>query len=271
MSSPRDRNERLLLTLWGPVIAATALGIVAFAMQAPSKDGNEIYLVGPLGVAVAFGFVFVTRTLLKRKVAAALRSPTPEAFRSVAYSNRAGPYGIQLSAANVANVCALYGRVDEAEAALASVSWDECPPIVLANRSAARALMAYARGELGEGRVHAIRATEEGEVPSAAPGGKTSAIAFRTHVDLGRALEGRATAATVKDLEEARATLPLLGQIVAEWALGAAARDRGDEARLAIARAFVVEHAPYFAPVLQSLDEPSESTSAAASIPGALR
>jgi len=206
-------------------------------------------------VGVVFGFVLYQRAATKRNVATALRSPDPNAFCDLANRNvGAVPHGAQLAAANVARINALYGRFDEAESALLSVSWDDCPPIILAQRSVARAVLAYARGDLGAGRTHAVRAMEESDVPGIAPGSTKSAMAFRMHRNVGLALEGRGTDTTEQELDEARRELPVLGQILAAWGLAALAKTHGNAAKLREMRAFLEATAPHFKPIYRSLD-----------------
>jgi hypothetical protein len=253
MSSPGDRNRRYLLTLWAPVLLVG----IALAIVVPRslRSGKPEDAVPVAAVGVAFGIVLYQRTATKRNVATALLSPEPKAFCDLANRNvGAVPHGVQLAAANVARINALYGRFDEAESALSSVSWDDCPPILLAQRSVARAVLAYARGDLGEGRTHSVRAIEEAEAPELAPGATKSAMAFRMHRNLGLALEGRANDTTEDELEVAHRDLPLLGQILAAWGLAALAKTHGRTARLRELRAFLEATAPHFKPIYRSLD-----------------
>lgn len=256
MSSPKEQNERYLLKLWLPVLAFVALVVV----NIPNMNASSVGPLALVGAAVAgsVGFVVYRRRKVQAQVAAALKEPTVVAFRALVFAHVSPHYGLHMAHASLATVHALYGDVEEAERSLGAVSWDDCPPIVLAQRFTARAVISYVRGDYGQGRSYAIHAAEEGEAPSAAPGAKTSAIAFRTHVDLGRALEGRATETTVRDLEEAKTTLPILGRILAEWGLGAAAKSRGDHERLATARAYMVANAPHFTPITRSLQDDVE-------------
>ncbi len=253
MPSPGDRNGRYLLTLWAPVLLLGIVLVIVVPRSLRSRKPEDAVPVAAVGIA--FGIVLYQRAATKRNVATALRSPDPNAFCDLANRNvGAMPHGAQLAAANVARINALYGRFEEAESALSSVSWDDCPPIILAQQSLARAVLAYARGDLGAGRTHSVRAIEEGEVPDLAPGATKSAMAFRMHRNLGLALEGRATDTTEEELEAAHRDLPLLGQILAAWGLAALANTHGKTARLRELRAFLEATAPHFKPIHRSLD-----------------
>ncbi len=87
----------------------------------------------------------------------------------------------------------------------------------------------------------------------AAPGARTSEIAFRTYRNLGLALSGRATQTTAQELSVAFTSLPLVGQILAAWGLALIARDHGDVAQLEFMQNFIRKHGPYLRPVLESI------------------
>jgi hypothetical protein len=159
-----------------------------------------------------------------------------------------------MATANVATVTALYGEVDEADRSLRAISWDGCPPLVEAQRSAARAVIAYVRGDYGGGRSHAIRAAMEADTPEGFPGAATSALAVRMHEALGRALSGTTNDESLRVLELAREKLPPLGKVLAAWGLAAIAKREEEAAHLAEQIAFLRAHAPHFAPVFASLE-----------------
>lgn len=254
MTSPRDTNRRLLLLLWAPLAVIVAGWIVHFARLA---EGGEIGTLfsSVLLVPAVVGLMLYVRRKKEKQLAVALLAPTPAAFRELAFGNGGTiPYGLQMATANVATVTALYGDVEEADRSLRSISWDGCPPMVDAQRSVARAVIAYARGDYGGGRSHAIRAAMEADVPEGFPGASTSALAVRMHEALGRALSGTMNDESRRVLELAREKLPLLGKVLAAWGLAAIAKREENEAHLAEQVTFLRAHAPHFAPVFASLE-----------------
>jgi hypothetical protein len=202
--------------------------------------------------------VFFVRWRTKRRLERMYQSPDPaqhirwmeSAIRKSRYLN---PHGSHAIAGNSATVLALYGRFDEAERALDSVSWDDVPPLIVAQALAARAVIAYARGDVTDGLDHAAAATINSAVDSAMPGAHTSELAFRTYRNLGLALAGRATDTTREELTTALTKLPPLGQILAAWGLAAIAKQHGDAEQLASMRSLIATRAPHFAPVLASI------------------
>lgn len=175
-----------------------------------------------------------------------LQAPDPTPFlRSFAKSLRRLPNGNHFAAANAATILALYGRTEEAERELEAVQWEDVPPLIQAQASAARAVIAYVNGAITEGLDHAVAATQQGAVDSSAPGASTAELAFRTYRNLGLALAGRTMDATAEELRTALAKLPLVGQILAAWGLAAIARAEGNDAELAAMRSFLAQHAPH--------------------------
>jgi hypothetical protein len=157
-----------------------------------------------------------------------------------------------------ATINAFYGRFQEAEEALAAVSWQGVPAFIEAQEHVARATIAYARGSLSGGLDHAISAAQLASVDSRFPGAQRSELALRTSRNLGLALSGRATESTEEELRVAFRRLPLLGQINAAWGLAVIAGRKGDTAQQQEMRAFIETRAPHFAPVLRSIDSAGE-------------
>jgi hypothetical protein len=253
MPDSSNDNRRFLTRLWMPVIAVCV--ILAVLVIAALTSGDNARVV-PVIVAIVVTAVMIPgmRWWQKRRFARMFRSPDPNPFlQSFAASARRVPNGSQIAAANACTVLALYGRFREADDALRSVSWAETPPIVNAQASAARAVLAYAQGVIADGLDHAVAAMQEASVDGAFPGAAQSELAFRMYRNLGLALSGRETEKTAEELRQAKARLPLLGQILAAWGLAAIARRSGDTAVLNEMRAFIEQRAPYFAPVLESL------------------
>jgi hypothetical protein len=147
----------------------------------------------------------------------------------------------------------LYGRFDDAEDSLRSVSWSDVPPFIQAQESAARAAIAYARGAYEDGLGYAVTATQQGMIETRAPGVAMSELAFRTYRNLGLALAGRATSTTADELRTAMTRLPVLGQILAAWGLAMIAKSSGAGDELRAMQEFIERHAPHLAPVRASI------------------
>lgn len=251
MSTPHSENRRYLLRLWIPALAGSALVATLVLAGLRSRD---VYRILPVLVAVLLAVIviFAARWRQKRRIILMLRSSDPDRFlRSFAATLRRMPHGPMLAAANSATVLALYGRHSDAEAALAAVSWTGLPPLIHAQESAARAVIAYARGAVSEGIDQAVVASQRSSIDNAAPGARTSELAYRTYRNLGLALAGRATETTADELRVAFAELPLLGKLLAAWGLAALAKRTGDESRLAELQDFIRANAPHFAPVIE--------------------
>lgn len=243
-------NRTYLIRLWIP--ALLGIGFVGFLTIAALTSGEPARMLAPaFGIVVAALLFGTQRWRIKRRFTRGLRSEDPTAFlRWFASTTRRVPHGAYFTAAQSATIFALYGRFDDAEKSLASVSWDGVPPLIEAQASAARAILAYARGEISDGLDHAVAATLQGSVESTFPGAATSELAFRTIRNVGLALAGRATATTEQELRTAFTTLPLLGRINAAWGLAAIAKKEGANEEHASMIAFIRQNAPHFGPVL---------------------
>lgn len=252
MSSAQSDNRRFILRLWLPVVFGA--GLLAIMMLAALTAGDlRRTLPVILGVAVAVMLVVRGRSGQKRRVERMLQEPDPAPFlRSFEASTRRMPHGVHLAAANSATILALYGRVEDAERSLKSVSWQTVPPFIQAQGSAARAAIAYARGAALEGLDHAATATQQASLNSAVPGARASELAFRTYRNLGLALSGRATNTTIQELNDARARLPLVGQVLAVWGLAAIAKNTNDTAQLQAMQQFIVANGPHLTAVVES-------------------
>jgi hypothetical protein len=196
----------------------------------------------------------VLRRAQTRKIAKMLQLPQPDGMLdALAASVRKLPNGDVFMAANSATILAFYGRFEDAERVLSTVSRAAVPPIVQSQESAARAAIAFARGDVSEGLDHSIAARAEAEMDVTVPGSATSTMALRTYRNLGMALAGRDSDATADELREAFTKLPLVGQIIAAWGLAVIHRRKGDvDQHLAMVR-FVETRAPHFRPVLDSM------------------
>jgi hypothetical protein len=194
-------------------------------------------------------------SLEKRRMARLFHASTPEPlFRSLARSVDRIAYGPQCTAAGTAAILALYGRVDEATRQLEeSVSWRGAPPVIQAQKSVARALIAYVRGSVEEGLGHAATAVRHAAVDRDTRENRTATLALRTYENLGVALAGRATNATRDELRKAFARLPLLGRILAAWGLATSAQASGDATELRTMQQFLERNAPHLAPILASV------------------
>jgi hypothetical protein len=255
MPTPREGNRSYLLRLWLPALAFIAFLLVIFVAALTSGDPDRVV---PVAIALPVGLAawWLNRWTIRRRMDRMFRSPDPTRqirwFESTIRRSRVA-HGPLFAASNAATILALYGRFDEAESALQSVSWQNAPPIVLAIESTARAVLAYARGALTDGLDYATEATLLGITDSAFPGSQTSELALRTHRNLGLALAGRATATTGDELRTALTRLPPLGQLLAAWGLAAIAKQNGDEQEREARRQLIAKRAPHFAPVLASI------------------
>lgn len=240
MGAPQE-NRAYALRLWFAVVpfGAFVAYILIDALLDPARRGIAL-------VAIVVGAVVIA--LMRRGAHGRLEKillaedprPLLQSFE---------PAGT----ANAALILALFGAPDEGEQKLDAASWDGAPPIVRAQESAARAVIAYVRGEFEEGLDHAVAAAQLGEIDGKFPGGERSELALRTFRNLGLALSGRATATTAEELRAAHAKLPLVGQLLAAWGLAAIAKRESEVAELATMRTFIEKRAPHFAPVLASI------------------
>lgn len=246
MSTEQGDNRRYLLRLWIPALVGCAVVGTLLLLTLTSGDAARSI---PAAIAVAFtvGMFFGTRWRQKRRIAQMLQTPDPDRFlSSFAKSMKRIPHGSLMAAANSATVLALYGRFEQAEGALSAESWDAAPPLIQAQESAARAVVAYARGTITEGLDYAVAASQQAALNLSAPGARTSDLAYRTYRNLGLALAGRATDTTTQELRTALAQLPLLGQVLAAWGLALIAKSTGASTELREMQAFLKKNAPYF-------------------------
>jgi hypothetical protein len=245
MATPRDDNRRYILSLWIPALAICA--VVGFLTIAALRSGDPARIFPVvIGIVLTSALFLVTRWRQKRRVARLWQSADPEQIlKSFSTSLQRIPHGSFFAAANTATVLSLYGRFDEAERALAAVSWESVPPFVRAQEAAARAALAYASGSVAVGLDHAVVATQQASLNIAAPGATTSELAFRTYRNLGLALSGRATETTGQELRTALAKLPLLGQLLAAWGLAAIGKSGGSANQFQEMCAFIRANAPH--------------------------
>lgn len=241
----QNDNRQYILRLWiAPMILCLMLGAL-FVAALISGDVTRM-VPAIVGLVFATALIVGARWYKKRRLARMLQSADPRPFLySFAKSARQGPSGAQMAAANTATVLALYGYDDEAERALESVSWSNSVPLIQAQRTAARAVIAYAKGLPAEGLDHAVAAMAEASLDAAVPGARMSELALRTYRNVGMALCDRSNDRIVEELREAHARLPLLGQILAAWGLAVSAEKRGDPIEYETMRSFIERHAPY--------------------------
>jgi hypothetical protein len=239
------------LWLWIPValLLVFVLGPLILPLVKGNAGSTEV-----IGITSFVLLIVCVISLQKWRLARALQSPDPSALLHSIGSTGRMRHGSLLSAALSANYLAAYGRLQEAEQALDSVSWKDAPPFIEAQRSSARSLVAYLRNEPHEGLVHAESAVEEADVDTVVPGANLSALAIRTYRNLGLALSRNADDAVEQELRTAHARLPLLGSIIAAWGLAVIAKHKGEHDRSQTLRKFIADRAPHFAPVLQSID-----------------
>jgi hypothetical protein len=254
MQTQQTQNWTFLLRLWIPaLVLCVAMGSLLSGGLAAGDQSR--WLPAVFGLLMA-GVVFASvRWLQKRRFARALRSADPGPFLlSFAESLRKLPHGSLLAVAQSAAILPLYGRFAEAEEALDGVCDRNAPPVIQAQLRVARAILAYARGEVTEGLDHAVAANLLASGVSRFPGGRSSELAFRNCRNLGLALSGRGTEATERELRTGFERLPLLSQIKAAWGLAVLAKREGDTPRFQGLREFIATRAPHLSPVLASLD-----------------
>jgi len=252
MATSRPKNRSYLLRLWIRAVLLCSFVAVLVILALTSGDpGRAIPVAASIGVAAVM--LVMVRRHQKARIARMLQAADPNAsLQSFATSVRRIPHGSLFAASNSATILALYGRVTDAEHALQSVSWDGLPPVVDAQRSAACAVIAYARGAINEGLDHAVTAAQLASLDMSVPGARTSEVAFRTYRNLGLALSGRATDTTAQELRVALAKLPLVGQLLAAWGLAIIAKGNGNMSELRAMQALIKKQAPFFAPVIES-------------------
>lgn len=248
------KNSRVLLRLWIPAIVLFVIvGGLIVAGLTSGDLGRSV--PAAVGVTVAAIVIIAMRWQQRRRIGRMLHAADPHPFlRAVAASAGRMPHGTFIAAASGATMLALYGRFDEAEQSLASVAWGDVPSMILAQESAARAAIAYARGAYTEGLDHAVLAMQQGAIDPAFPGAQTSELALRTYRNLGLALLGRTLETTPDELRTAFARLPMMGQILAAWGLAMIAKTSGAAEEVRAMRDFITQRAPHFSPVLASIN-----------------
>lgn len=249
----KRNNRQYVLRLWIP--ALLLCGFVGTLIIAALTSGDRARSV-PVLIGVPFAVVLIVgiRWWQKRRIGRMFQAADPgPALRSFEASLRRMPHGAQFAAAHSGTILALYGRVEEAERAVDSVSWRDVPPLIQAQESVARATIAYVQSSIAEGLDHAVAGLQLASLDLAVPGAQTSELAFRTYRNLGLALSGRATATTAEELRTARTQLPLMGQILAAWGLAVIARNDGDLTELRAMQQFIQQRGPHLTPVLQSI------------------
>ena len=255
MTVPGKANFRYIARLWLPALLFGVFLIIILGAALTSGDPSR-YIPAIFGIVAAAVMLISIRGIQRRKITRMLQSPDPkpmlESFRS---SMRRIPNGALFGAANSATIFAFYGRFEEAEDSLNSVTWEGVPPFVHAQRSVARAAIAYAKDHVAEGMDNSIAAITEASIAAAVPGSKTSDLAFRTYRNLGLALSGGDSDTTSRELLDAFGKLPLIGKIVAAWALAVISRRNGDVKQFEMMRTFVHARAPHFRPILQSIGD----------------
>lgn len=264
VAEPSARNRWFLLGLWLPAILLG--GLLLLMAAAAWRSGGLRYLLmvlvflGALAVAL-----FGVRRGQASRFARLLKQPDPlpVVHFTKAQLSRLPQHGQYLAAANAAEILALYGRADEARHELESVAWIGTPPLIGAHRCSAVALIAYVSGDVAAGIESATTALDMAQVSPAVPGSARGVLAFRTLHNLGLALSGQEDEGAADDLQAARQRLPLLGRILATWALAAVAKRRGELAHLAACRDSLQESAPFFRPVFRSIDAGEHASNSA--------
>lgn len=255
--SAQSRNDRYFLKQW--LIIAFFLAIVVGLCARDINRGDQGMLLAAAGLVLLLGGAVAWGLIVpKRRLAKALQAPDPAAYLTgLAKSLNRMPHGTYLAAAETATLLALYGRTHQAEAALSQLPAEAVPPFFQSMEPRARAFIAYAEGRYQEGLAFAELALSQGVVSGRLPGSGISSLASRTCRNLGLALLGEETPATMGELREARSRLPLTGQLIAAWGLAAAAKRAGHSTEFLAMRQFIQSAAPHFSPVLKNLGDPN--------------
>jgi hypothetical protein len=250
----RSSNQRFILRLWIPALLVSFI-VGALLLSALTSGQPARYLSASIGLTAVVVFVLVIRSMSARRIARMLASPDPDKLlASMARSMNRVPHGSLFAASSSAIVLALHDRVDDAERELDSQSWTAVPDLVLAQQTGARAVIAYASGNVAAGLHHASDALEQSLVASHAPGAKTSKLGFQTYRNLGLALSGKLDEESHGQLRTAFQGLPLIGRVLAAWGLAANAKRHGSATEYDTMRAFVSSHAPHCRAITHSLD-----------------
>lgn len=248
-------NRRFVLRLWLFAGGGVAFVVTLMVTVVLTADDFTVWLAAAFLPTLAV-LIFGLRWWGARRFEKALQQPRPTAFLRFVQqgASAAVPHAAQMAAGQSALVSVLYGEVEQAERFLDSVTWNAAPAIVEAQASAARALIAYVRGDAREGLGWAGKAREEARVGSGLPGGAATERAFNVYVALGTVLYQEETEETIQDLTDGFERLPLLPRVVAAWGLALVAAQRGDRARFEELRGFIATRTPHFTPIFASLD-----------------
>jgi len=251
------RNTVYLLGLWcvvgllflGVLVIPIGLGIGVALWDGDTKMLTEISAIMAVTILFTAALFIGIRTYQARRIRRLLQSPSPDSLLAFCRrSLRPGliPNGDALLAHGCANGCILYGQFADARSYLRSVDWEHRPPLIAALRQAADALLCYFdTREFDRGLAIARSAQQQASVTSAFPGAGMSKAAFAAHVQTGEVLTGQCTSSTIDALEKQFRQLPLLGKLLAAWALTQAYRNSGDTQRANEKERFLRESAPH--------------------------
>lgn len=220
------------------VVVCVLLGLVgiqsAVQRSIPALRGFPWIVVG--GVAFAVIWFIGRQHETRRRTDAALQHTSPDAVARVWYSSlrRVRTQWVPpLVTLGQAQLCAIYGDFERAEALLGSVEWDKQFPWARGQHEWVRAIIAHLKGNDDEGWERAQRVPALLDLPPWWPGAKARKLsedALRA-LSMTLALNDRAAAARLAALpvKEGQA----LGRALSAWVLARAHSRWGNDAEAA--------------------------------------
>lgn len=235
-------------------LVAIQLGVVR-----PDQHPVLVQLVLPVIVGLAIGIpIWRAKTRAARvpgQYVAALKAPDPaevvEIVRRSMEAADAFPDIDAYRAQSTALALALYGREDEARAALAAVPWGAKAPLIQATGLSAEAVVVLlCRRDAASALALANKARELASISPNLPGAAATARYHATVVGVSEALAGELPAASRAALEASSANARLVPlRVLSLFGLAAAAERDGDGARADELRRTLLELAPHCAPL----------------------
>jgi len=212
-------------------------------------------------LALMAGFVWWMMQRMARKMARALRSPTPdELLQSIERSFKMAriPDKEAFVAGTRAVALSLYGEGDRAREALAGVDWHRLAPLVQAQSYAAQSLIALlCDGDFAQGLRDAERARSLAGVDAGTVGAKASDRFYGTVVALAQVFADDKVATTLPTLEASTKAMlfPTL-RAIAMAGLAVDAHQSGDSDRFRARRSQLAAFAPQLEALLFGRSEP---------------
>ena len=217
----RQQNTAYMLRQW--LIPAIAVLLAAFFLISQLLQGNDLsVVVVVILIALAAGWTIYGPSRQERKL---LQSAAPEpllahytrTFAQAPIADRDAALAFHKAAA-----LALYGRYDDARAALAAIDWAARPPLIEAQQTLLEAWWSYlAQPDPARGLRLAQQARELADAAFAFPGAGQPLAAYDAAVALGQLLSGAAQPDAAARLEARLPRQPLLLKALLAWGLTA--------------------------------------------------